>query len=323
MFSYYEEMLRLAKEQSFPSFTTLQENTFRSKDTYDEDKDLFIIGETSSGKTLIPLLLYLFSVKQAQNQQTEYPKMLFVVPYRALAAQKKKEMESFYRHLNLTIVQSTGEFRQDDELIQQANVHIAVVISEKVYKYAAREMSFLSKYDFLVLDEIGLINNSERGVRLDFILAWANYQRVLNNKPRIIALGTPFFDWDAYIESYQLTAFKSTERPVALKETQIIYTNGGIISVNGEQSFLYPIRRLTRKNYNSMKEKHGEVGSPCSYNNDDFCPYVNPCRVDRTLVCPNANKPCPYQFEFAEDDQRNTFHYILLKICRDSICRFF
>lgn len=317
MFSHYEELLSLAKEQSFSSFTPLQENTFRSEDTYDNDKDLFIIGETSSGKTLIPLLLYLFALKQ----QTEYPKMLFVVPYRALAAQKKKEMESFFHQWNLTIVQSTGEFRQADELIQQANIHIAVVISEKVYKYAARDTSFLSKYDFLVLDEIGLINNSERGVRLDFIFAWANYQRVLKHKPRIIALGTPFFDWDAYIESYQFTSFKTTERPVTLKETQIIYSNGGIISVDGDQSFLYPVRRLTRKNYNSMKEKYEEVGSPCTYNHDDFCPYLNPCRMDRTLVCPNANIPCPYQFEFAEEEQRNSFQYILLKICRESLLK--
>ena len=130
-----------------------------------------------------------------------------------------------------------------------------------------------------------------------------------------------FFDWDAYIESYNFTVFKTDKRPVKLQETEIVYTNGGILSVNGNQSFIYPVRRLTRKTFNSINEKYGAVGSPCPYNQDDFCPYLTPCRLDRTLLCSKANKPCPYLFEFIDDNNHNSFCYILLKICRESILK--
>ena len=191
----YDYMLKLAHKHSFASFTDLQNLAFQTKDTYNSDNDLFVVGETSSGKTLIPLLLFEAAVEEAEMRGDPSPKMLFVVPYRALAAQKTSEMQSFFEGKDLKIVQSTGEFRQDDDLIQNAQVNIAVVITEKIYKYESRDPSFLSKYDYIVLDEIGLINNAERGIRLDFIFAWAKNQKLQTNKPRIIALGTPFFDW--------------------------------------------------------------------------------------------------------------------------------
>ena len=317
--SNYEEVRKLANAHSYSSFTKLQEQAFRSEDCYDKKKDLFIIGETSSGKTLIPLLLYQYSLEKAAAEIKEYPKMLFIVPYRALAAQKKKEMTSFFEGWNLTIVQSTGEFRQDDDLIQRAQVHIAVVISEKVYKYAARDVSFLSQYDYLVMDEIGLINNPERGIRLDFILAWAKYQRNRLHKPRIIALGTPFYDWNAYIKNYQFTAVIADKRPVKLQETQIVYDNTGILSVEGDCSFLYPVRRIPQKRFEILKQKYETPGATCPLINDELCSYVDPCRSDRSRVCTRAGKPCPFQVKIITEEVKSTYHQILLDICREHL----
>ncbi len=312
----YDYMLELAHKHSFASFTDLQDLAFQTKDTYNSDNDLFVVGETSSGKTLIPLLLFEAAVEEAEMRGDPSPKMLFVVPYRALAAQKTSEMQSFFEGKDLKIVQSTGEFRQDDDLIQNAQVNIAVVITEKIYKYESRDPSFLSKYDYIVLDEIGLINNAERGIRLDFIFAWAKNQKLQTNKPRIIALGTPFFDWSAYISSYNFTAIKLDKRPVQLQEISIIYSNNGIESVDGKCDFLHRVRKITTTEFQNMVTRYGIPGSQCLYLDNNICPFETPCRSNSNLLCSSTNKPCPNQVEFVAEKNKKVFHNLLLQICR-------
>ena len=219
----YDKMLRLANQLGYPSFTDLQETAFRSEDVYDSGRDLFVIGETSSGKTLIPMLIYYAAYQEALEKQQRTPQMLFVVPYRALAAQKKLEIERLFQGEDLDIAQSTGEYRQNDDEIQRGEVDIAVIITEKVYRYASRDSAFLSRYDFLVIDEAGLLNDNSRGIRIDFILAWAHSRRLRWGKPRILMLGTPFYNWEAYISKYGFTEIKAEGRPVELSKNTILY----------------------------------------------------------------------------------------------------
>lgn len=126
----YDKMLRLANQLGYPSFTDLQETAFRSEDVYDSGRDLFIIGETSSGKTLIPMLMYYAAYQEALEKQQRTPQMLFGVPYRALAAQKKLEIERLFQGEDLDIAQSTGEYRQNDDEIQRVR-WISLLLSQK------------------------------------------------------------------------------------------------------------------------------------------------------------------------------------------------
>lgn len=316
----YQSMLALAQEHGFDRFTSLQEQAFRNEDAFNYEKDLFIMGETSSGKTLIPLLLYGAALKEAEEQGKAYPKMLFVVPYRALAAQKTREMQEFFKDFDLKIAQSTGEFRQDDDAVQKAQLHIAVVITEKIYKYEARDPEFLSQYDFLVLDEIGLINNADRGIRLDFVLAWAENQKMQNGRPRIVVLGTPFYDWSAYIKSYGFTAIRAEHRPVELEEISVVYAAQGIDHVDGNCSFLYRTRYMTHKEWKNLEESYGVPASRCPHLGEELCPMTTPCRSDRSLVCPTTKEPCSNMIHFLPADcKRSTYDSILLKICREHL----
>ena len=134
-------------------------------------KDIFIIGQTSAGKTLIPLLLFYQRVLRADELRQPRPRMLFVVPYRALAAQKKRELQEFFRRLDVQVVLSTAEYREHDDEIRNGNAEVAVIINEKVYKYATQEDDFLRRYDYMVLDEVGLIGDNQRGMKLDYLIS--------------------------------------------------------------------------------------------------------------------------------------------------------
>lgn len=313
----YKSIKKLADDHGYAAFTALQEDTFSNSGTF-SDQNLFIIGQTSTGKTLIPVLLYAQALREAEEAGEPKPKMLFAVPYRALAAQKMQELRKFFWGHDLQIVQSTGEFRQDDGAIIKAQVDIAVIITEKAFKYQARDERFFFQYDYLVLDEVGLVDSADRGVRLDFVFAWANNSKRQYGCPRTIALATPFYDWSAYVNSYDFLTIRRDDRPVKLKETDIVYTKYSILDA-GECDFIRPIRMESAQRVERVKQKHRERAAlRCDFTNM-FCPIQEPARMDKNINCPFRSGSCPADLEYVPEGCAPGKKYILLKICREHL----
>ena len=86
----YDEFCLLANRLGYDGFTKLQEKAFRELCLCNRSDWLFIIGATGSGKTLVPFLFFLLEWIKQNADRKDY-RMLFAVPYRALAAQKKEE----------------------------------------------------------------------------------------------------------------------------------------------------------------------------------------------------------------------------------------
>lgn len=207
-----QDAITLMNKLGYPSLTDLQQKAFSNSQFLDSSPAwLFLIGATSTGKTMVPLVRYFL---QYLNEEKP-PRMLFAVPYRALAAQKHKEILAICEqlHLDLRVEQSTGEYRSADSAIRSGDVDIAVIIYEKVFMFASMDEDFLNHYSFLVLDEVGLTQNIARGIKADFILARAKSYHHLS----VMALGTPFYDWTDYLQSFGFSTIKETRRPVDLK----------------------------------------------------------------------------------------------------------
>lgn len=196
-----------------PGFSPLQQEVYSRPEIYSDDW-LFVIGATSSGKTLIPMLRYFMDCLAGKS-----PKLLFVVPYRALAAQKCREFEEMAQRLGLRlrIEQSTGEFRGADVEIKDGQVDIGVIIYEKVFLFSSMDSGFLNRYQVLVMDEIGLTQDMVRGLKVDFLLSKARSVPDL----RVIALATPFYDWSRYVKSFKFRRVRQDNRPVELKSYPI------------------------------------------------------------------------------------------------------
>lgn len=313
--SQYTNYLDLAKQHNISVFTALQEEAFRSEYISDSERNLFVIGETSSGKTLIPLLLYERAVIEAKISASPCPKMLFVVPYRALAAQKKLELGQFFEKYGLNIVQSTGEFREYDLNIQFGHVDIAVIITEKVFKFQARAEAFLSKYDLLVLDEVGLIDNVARGIYFDFLFAWGFNTHQKTKKLRMIALGTPFYNWDIYIKYYGFyPIFSNAERSVPLESNTIFFNRGGISRVEGDCDIVHRTTIWTASKLKKIETVHEQALKKCS-DFDFLCPIRVPCRSDCSLSCEKIKGPCTSPVMVLSEGI-NVYRYILQQICR-------
>ena len=207
------EINSLAERAGFKNFTALQNKAFDCKDFHDADKWLFVVGATSAGKTLVALMSYFVERNRAADQNY---KMLFAVPYRALASQKFDEISAIVDKLGLKlrIVQSTSENNLDDERIVRGDADIAVIINEKVFMFAAKDNKFLSRYNLLVLDEIALNQDEIRGLKTDFIFLQAMNAIGL----RVIAMGTPFYDWSEYINKFNFAPIIELDRPIEIKE---------------------------------------------------------------------------------------------------------
>lgn len=200
------DLTLFCEAKGYNNFTDLQEEAFLNDDFY-SNRDLFVIGETSSGKTLVAQLAI------AMNY---YGKTLFVVPYRALAKQKRVELQHFFEDKEVVI--STSEYRGNDNRILNGQVDIAVIIYEKLFLFAALNPKIFAQYDTIVFDEFGLIDNEERGIKADLIFSWS--KRFHNI--RTVVLATPTFDWSLYADKNRFLIIKSSDRPVNLKKVDII-----------------------------------------------------------------------------------------------------
>lgn len=311
----YKLIREIATKRHYQSFTELQEIAFRNEDVYSEDKDLFIIGQTSSGKTLIPLLLfYRYALEEASHGRR--PRMLFSVPYRALAAQKQREFERFFDELRLKVAVSTAEFRENDDEIRRGMVDVAVIINEKVYKYAAQDEDFLSRYDYLVLDEVGLIGDSERGMKLDFLISFIYARRIRFARPRMVLLGTPNYNWKVYCAVFNFTSIAAETRPIPLKEHQVYYDKYNIQEVEPTLSWLKNGFYINATWYEKIRHQFGYYGSICElWPEDNRCPVDLPCRRDEHMPCPITQKPCMHYAEVMPKGLGRVRDYALYRIC--------
>ena len=258
----YDAVRCLANRANYKEFTSLQEQSFRDENFFDVGKWLFIIGATGSGKTLVALLSY-FHERQKRKEQAQYYKMLFAVPYRALAAQKTDEISLLADALglNLKIVQSTSEHTIDDQDVIDGKVDIAIIINEKIFMFANIYPLFLERYDLIVLDEIALIQDFIRGLKMDLILLKARDFPSL----RVIALGTPFYDWREYVSRFGFVEIEETTRPIAVKEFPVFFNKNGIDHVEED------CRAVQPENFSTGQFK--ESGSRLNYIVTTICKY--------------------------------------------------
>ena len=81
-----EEASIIMKSFGKSKLTALQRKAFSKLEYYNGARE-FIIGNTSSGKTLVPLAAFKKAIRKCEES-----KLLYIVPYRALAAQKKRRI---------------------------------------------------------------------------------------------------------------------------------------------------------------------------------------------------------------------------------------
>ena len=168
-------------------------------------ENLVLAIPTASGKSLVAYLAIVASVQRGG-------KALYIVPLRALAAEKYEELKAF-EPLGLKVGMSVGDYDSPDPSLEKFDVIVAT--SERADSLLRHRLNWLQRLTVVVADEVHLLNDAGRGPTLEVTLAKL---RQVNPRAQVLALSATIKNSDVLARWLEAEHVKSDWRPVPLKE---------------------------------------------------------------------------------------------------------
>lgn len=184
-----------------------------------EGKNMLLAMPTASGKTLLAELAMLKAALAGKRS-------LYIVPLRALATEKYESFRRF-RELGIEVGISTGDFDKRDERLGRNQIIIAT--SEKADSLIRNGAAWIRDLAVLVVDEIHLLNDAERGPTLEMTIT-----KLLRLNPgiQVIGLSATVANSREVADWLKAEVVISDWRPIALREG--IICQGKMVFQDGE-----------------------------------------------------------------------------------------
>jgi helicase len=195
---------------AIPELNELQQKAINDYDLL-EGHHLVVSAPTSTGKTMIGELA---ALRAYLNQERTY----FLLPLRALVNDKFDEFVRKYGAFGLRIVRATGEIADDVDALVRGKFDIALLTYEKFAALALVNPHMLRQIGLVVVDEVQMIADRNRGVNLEFILTVLKSQRKLGIEPQVIALSAVIGDTNGLEAWLSAKLLRYIKRPVPLLE---------------------------------------------------------------------------------------------------------
>ena len=167
--------------------------------------NLVISAPTGSGKTLVGEILALIETVIKRK------KALFLVPYKALAEELYNTLKERYPIVRVGI--STGDYKETPSSQLGIFYDIIVMTYEKADMLMRESPAWLKNVNLLIVDEIHLIDDIERGSILDALIT-----RLIQRGVQIIALSATITNAKELASWMKAKLITSNIRPVKLIE---------------------------------------------------------------------------------------------------------
>jgi helicase len=171
-----------------------------------EHKSLLICTPTASGKTLIAEMAAMKNILEGKG------KVIYIVPLIALANEKYKEFKRKYGHL-CKIALSIGDLDASDPYLVEYDFIICT--AEKLDSLIRHHSPWLSFVSLVVIDEIHLINDVERGPTLEILIT---VMKQVLKKVQIVGLSATIGNPDELADWLGAELVEDDWRPVPLKK---------------------------------------------------------------------------------------------------------
>ncbi len=186
-----------------------------------EEKNLLVLSETSSGKTLVAELAGIPKILHTRK------KMVYLSPLVALANQKKMDFEKRYGKLGIKIALRVGisriELGVELPIIDDTDISGAQLIIgtyEGIDFLLRKEgRAALGEVGTIVIDEIQMLAEEERGAELDGLIV---RMRTLYPQAQIIALSATVGNPVQLAQELELQLVQLEGRPVPLEEHLLV-----------------------------------------------------------------------------------------------------
>lgn len=171
-----------------------------------EGRSLVISSPTSSGKTFVGEMAALRATFAGKR-------VLYLTPLRALAEEKYQTFRARYGAYGVKVVVATRDRREFDRDIEQGDFHLAVLVYEKLAQLLVRHPQLLRSVALVVVDELQMLGDPERGPGLELSLA-----KLLGAVPRpqLLGLSAVLREAKEVAEWLEADLLLQDERPVEL-----------------------------------------------------------------------------------------------------------
>ncbi len=228
--------------KSIPELNSLQLNAINEYGLL-QGNNILISAPTSSGKTLIGELA-------AVHHALQRKKSVFLFPLKALVNDKLNQFREGYEPFGLKIIKATGESTSDNILpLMRGQYDICLMTYEKFSAIITGNPRLLQKINLVVIDEVQMLTDANRGVNLEFLLTLIKMRSHQGIHPQMIALSAVIGNTHGFESWLDGQLLRRTERPVPLDEG-IIRADGSfrfIASDSGEEKiiprFITPVYR--------------------------------------------------------------------------------
>ena len=135
-------------------------------------ENILVCTPTASGKTLVGELAIINKILETSDEKKEQKIKrtglmgVYVVPLKALASEKYKEFTK--KHPDLKITVTSGDMDGDDRYLEAYD--IIITTSEKFDSLIRHHTPWLNKIGVVVIDEIHLLNDLNRGPTLEILI---------------------------------------------------------------------------------------------------------------------------------------------------------
>lgn len=185
-----------------------------------EGRNLVAAIPTASGKSLIGIVPALKLLSERRG------KILYIVPLKALASEKRDDFERFASRLGFKVHMSTGDLDSDDRGMADADVVVAT--SEKTDSLIRHGSRWIDGIRLVIADEIHMIHDPGRGPTLEVALT-----KLVRKLPemQVIALSATISNASDMADWLDAALVRSDWRPVPLREG--VYLDGEIAFDDG------------------------------------------------------------------------------------------
>lgn len=225
----FPQQLVEAWAKAIPSLNPLQISAINDYGVLNGDH-LVVSAPTSSGKTMVGELAALRAVLDRRRA-------IFLLPLKALVADKRRHFNSVYGSFGIRTVEATGE-TDDISPILRGKYDVALLTYEKFAAIALTFPHVLAGAGVVVIDEAQMIADESRGANLEFLLTLIRMRRREGIEPQTIALSAVIGDTNDLEGWLGARLLRRTERPVPLDE--------GVLRADGTFRFIDPATRAEK-----------------------------------------------------------------------------
>lgn len=186
-----------------------------------DGQNLLVVAPTGSGKTLLGEMAALRAVSHGRRA-------VFLVPLRALAAEKHSEFQARYGDtLGLRVIVCCGDSTDTISEFVRGKYDLALLTYEMFLKRVLSSPSALAHVGTLVVDEAHFITDEERGITVELLLTLVVAARSKGvASPQLVALSAVIGKVNHFDDWLGARLLVHTKRPVPLLEGVI--DRGGI-----------------------------------------------------------------------------------------------